>query len=90
MGLKVLITLDLQNATDKQRDAFYSILKKENWNKLSTLTTTWKASFKDEVTRISAIRIIKQDLIAAKSHSGINRVDFAFQLDTKDIIIDKL
>ena len=90
MGYKVLVTLDLQSATEKQRGIFYSVLEKEKWNKIPFLTTTWKISFKDGVTRDSTIITIKNDLNKAKIESTIKIVKYALQLDTAEVLIDNM
>jgi len=63
MGYKVLVTLDLPDATEDQRKNFYEVLSTEKWKKIPNLTTAWKASFKDDVTRNSAISIMEGDLL---------------------------
>ncbi len=86
MGQKVLVTIDLSNASEEQRDKFYKVLKEEKWLKLKNLTTAWKVSFKNEVTRIDAINTIKNELKKAKTSSKVSRVDYAMQLNTIDLL----
>jgi hypothetical protein len=62
MGLKALLTLDLPDASSKQREDFYDKLKAFNWSKLAGLTTAWFASFKDGVDWEDALETTKSDL----------------------------
>ena len=87
MGYKALITLDLSSATEKQREIFYDFLRKKQWIKITSLTTAWRASFKDSVQRDDAVRILEQHLSGAKVESKVTKVEYAFQLDTFDIVI---
>lgn len=87
MGYKALITLDLTSATEKQREQFYEFLTNKKWTKIKTLTTAWKASFGDNVTRDSAIRILESELLAAKTESKIYKVEYGLQLDMFEVVI---
>jgi hypothetical protein len=88
MGYKVLVTLDLSGATEEQRQSFYEVLVEEHWNKIPNLTTVWRASFLDSVSRESAINTMQNDLLKAKSRSKIKTVYYAMQLDQSDVIIN--
>ena len=90
MGYKALVTIDLPDATEEQRKKFYSVLVEEKWSKITSLTTAWKVSFEDSVTRNGAINAIKGDLASAKRKSGVRKVEYALQLDTNNIVIDNL
>ena len=90
MEYKVLVTLDLPDATEEQRKSFYEALTNENWKKIPNLTTAWKASFKDNVTRENAISTMELDLQKAKNTSKVKRVDYAMQLDPSDVIINHI
>ncbi|HAD98789.1 MAG TPA: hypothetical protein DCG19_15355 [Cryomorphaceae bacterium] len=90
MGYEALITLDLPNSTDEQRDKFYEVLAKEKWVKLKTLTTTWTVLFNDGVTRARCVEILMQDLKKAKEQSRIYTVAYAIQLDQQSVEVDKL
>lgn len=90
MGYKALVTLDLLEASSKQREDFYEVLKNEKWVKIPNLDTAWKISFADNVTRIEAIKIIQNHIRKAKEKSNVKRVDYALQLDLNDLVIDKL
>lgn len=87
MGYKALITLDLTSATEKQREIFYDYLRNKQWVKSISLTTAWRASFKDNVQRDDAARILEQELLGAKAESKVTKVEYAYQLDTFDIVI---
>lgn len=90
MGLQALITIDLPNATSEQRELFYEVLAKAHWHKIKTLTTSWKAVFKDEITRARALNILKLDLTTAKTQSKVHQVEYAIQLDIEPIDIGNL
>ena len=76
MGYKVMVTVDLNNkVTTDQRDSFNGEMKKMKWSKIESLTTTWKASFQDDVTHSSAVSITKNDIAKAAKQSGINSYD---------------
>lgn len=87
MGHKALLTLDLENGVSTENRAkFYEYLKKENWSKLSALTTAWKCSFKDGITRESAIRITKNDVANAAKYAGVSSYNAAVQVGEEDVI----
>lgn len=90
MGYKALVTLDLLDATTKQREDFYETLKEEKWIKIPNLDTAWKISFSDGGTRDGAVNILKKHIKKAKEKSKVKRVDYAIQLDLNDLVIDKL
>jgi hypothetical protein len=87
MGYKAIITLDLAYATDKQRESFYEYLIKKNWYKISSLTTAWRASFGDTVTRVDAIQALEKELSEAKIESKVSKVEYALQLDKFDVVV---
>ncbi|MCW7471767.1 hypothetical protein [Leptospira kanakyensis] len=87
MGYKGLITLDLPNAKDENRQKFYDFLERNNWRKLDNLTTAWEVSFEKDITRLEAIKILKSELIEAKKESKINNYKFAIQLGKAEIEI---
>lgn len=88
MGYKVLVTLDLPDATEEQRTIFYEELENKKWKKIPNLTTAWKASFADDVNIENAILIMEDDLQKAKNVSKVKRVDYAMQLDQSNVIIN--
>lgn len=90
MGYKALITLDLSNATSDQRSIFYQVLEDEKWIKLKNLTTSWKASFDEVLTRDGCIDILISDMSKAKAKSKVNRVDYAIQLSKPDLVHESL
>lgn len=91
MGYKVLITFDLNSVTSTQRTEFYEKLQELKWFKVGKLTTTWKCSFNDNVTRLGATDEVISDLKKAKQHAKINtNVEYAFQMDKIDIELGNL
>lgn len=85
MGYKVLVTLDLKNATDEQREEFYTELKEFNWFKIEKLTTTWTCSFKDSFSRSDVSKSVLFHMQKAKQRSKITQVKYAFQMDREEI-----
>jgi hypothetical protein len=87
MGLKAMITLDLNDATTFQRNTFYEKLKEFKWTRVGRLTTTWKCSFQDGISRNAATNEIISDIEKAKIHSKITEVEYAFQMAEVEISI---
>ncbi len=90
MGYKVLVTLDLKNTSDDEREKFYEVLEQEKWKKIKSLTTSWKVSFNDDFTYEEAIKTIKNDLKKAKKDSKASDVEYAFQLNKEKVLINKI
>lgn len=90
MGYKVLITFDLNNVSTAQRTAFYEKLEELKWSRVGRLTTTWKCSFKESISRLDVSKEVKSDLEKAKLHSRANEVEYAFQMDKIQIVEGKL
>ncbi len=87
MGLKALITLDLNDATTQQRDTFYEKLKESQWSRVGRLTTTWKCSFKNGSSRLGASNVIISDIENARRIAKISEVEYAFQLAEEEISV---
>ena len=68
MNLKVLLTIDLPRVSDEKRNAFYESLEENQWFKIDDLSTTWEASFGDEVSVENAQKIVVKDLKDAKKN----------------------
>jgi len=86
MGYKALMTLDLENGVGaEKRQKVYDYLKQEKWTKLKALTTAWKCSFSDDVTRDSAISICKQDVVNATKIAGVSTYHVAIQVGKGEI-----
>ncbi len=81
MGYQALITIDLPRIDSEKRELFYEELESKKWQKIDSLTTAWKASFKDSVDRESAITTLEKHLKAAKTISKTKTVKYAIQLD---------
>ena len=79
MKIHVLLTLDLPKVNADARQKFYDHLEEEKWAKLDNLTTAWKCSFKENITKANAIDICKKDLAKAAKHAGISEYSAALQ-----------
>lgn len=83
MGLKVLLTVDLENGvTSDQRKIFNEKLKELNWIKITSLTTTWRASFSDTTSISSALSETKNDVKSAATVGRITTYHCAVQFGT--------
>lgn len=90
MGYHALITLDFTGVTKDCIENFHRILAEEKWVKVRNQSSSWKVSFQQGVSRTGAIRTLEKDLLKAKLSSTINRVDYAIQMDTEDLLISNL
>ncbi|MBX2976962.1 MAG: hypothetical protein KF721_12570 [Ignavibacteriaceae bacterium] len=64
--MHAMLSLDLENGTSSEkREKFNEYLKNEKWVKLPKITTTWTASFKEDINEFDIINITKSDVIAA-------------------------
>jgi hypothetical protein len=88
MELKALITFDLPGISEENRNVFYTTLNNFHWEKIENITTTWKVSYNDTVTRAYAIQSIRQRIQSAKEATGCtHRIKFAVQLDVEDVVV---
>jgi hypothetical protein len=89
MGYQVLVTLDLPEATEQQRSTFYQVLEQEHWEKIDTLTTAWRVRFRDGGTREGAAQAIRNHIRNAREASRVRTVEYALQLDTQPVIVER-
>lgn len=87
MGYQVLLTIDLPNCINCEREMFYEILEGNKWHKIDNLSTSWTSIFNDDVKREEAVEIIVTDLVAAKDYSSVEKYYYAFQLGKGSIEI---
>lgn len=87
MKYNALITLDLPNANEKQRSAFYEVLSKEKWVKITSLTTAWQCSFKEGITYEEALDTLKSDIEKAQNEAKVYTVEYAIQLGAHTVYI---
>lgn len=90
MGYKALITFDLPDASDEKRKAFYDVLVSKKWKRIKSLTTSWRASFDDDVLRKDAITELRVDLANAKKSSKVAQVEYAIQIGTMDVLVESI
>ena len=79
MKIHVLLTLDLPKVNAEARQKFYDHLEEKEWDKLDNLTTAWKCSFQEDITKADAIGTCKKDLANAAKHAGISKYSAALQ-----------
>lgn len=66
-----LVTIDLHQATGAQRSQFDQEMGKRQWQKISTVTTTWVATFESTVSSLDARQTTESDVHAAAVAAGI-------------------
>lgn len=75
MGKVAMLSVDLNKVTSNQRDLFYKKLKELKWSKIANLTTIWKVSFEEDVSKVEAISITKDDVKASAKYAKIISYD---------------
>ena len=92
MGLNVMLTVDLnKKTTSKQRTTFNKELAKKKWNEIENLTTTWWASFEDNVTERQAVYTTKADVETATKKAGVKNCDVALMVgNSKPPVVGQL
>lgn len=80
MGLKALLTVDLNNTDSERRKKFNAEMAARKWSKLQNLTTAWVASFQPNVSRDEALRVSKHDVKEAANAAEIKEWHAAVQL----------
>jgi len=86
MELKALITLDLDNVSNKQRADFYNYLEDANLVKISNIDTAWKCTFSEDVNRTNAIVTCKDIIKNAAKSAGISSITSAIQIGSGDVV----
>jgi hypothetical protein len=79
MAIHALLTVDLNQVTDAQRQAFYLHLTNNHWVRLK-LTTTFKATFTPTSTADGALAATRTDIQGAANASGVRSYEVALQL----------
>lgn len=83
---QTLVTIDLENATDKQRDDFNKKLKELKWIKIDNVSTAWKTYFDENTERKKIIMILQNGIKVAKDFGKIKKVNYALQNGKENII----
>lgn len=76
MAISVMLSVDLNNVTSTVRAKFYEELEGKQWVKLK-LTTTWRARFKEGVSKADAISVTKSDVTSAAKAAGVANYEAA-------------
>lgn len=76
MAISVMLSVDLNSVTSQERTKFYEELKSRLWVKLK-LTTTWRATFQEGVSKAGAISTTKSDVAAAAKAAGVTNYEAA-------------
>lgn len=88
MKFKVLLTLDLKKDTSSdERKKFYDYLESQKWVKIDNLTTAWRCSFLEKISKEDAIKIVKADLKKASKESGVSSYNYAFQIGDGSVVV---
>lgn len=86
MGFKVLLTLDLErDVSTENRQKVYNYLKKQKWEKLKELTTSWKCSFEENANREAVISECKKDVRNAIRVGGVTSYHAALQIGEGEV-----
>lgn len=83
MKYYVLVTVDLNNVSGAQREAFYEQMKNKNFIRIK-LTTTWRASFNDSTTYDEALKICKNCINNSAKFANIKDYEAALMLSPHD------
>lgn len=75
MSKFAILSVDLNNVSEIQRQKFYEKIKEFKWSKVPRLTTVWKASFTDVSTDSAMIQTAKQDVVSAAASAAITSYD---------------
>lgn len=71
MTLRVMLTLDLRNASAEARSTFDTQMKQRHWSKLPSVTTTWSATFTPQSTAEGAAQVARNDVASSALAAGI-------------------
>lgn len=89
--VKVLLSLDLIDATKAERDGLYDILAGKNWLKTHDVDTVWTLSYSQhEHSDASVFKKIRDNianvLINASSELRLKRIYYVAQLGNHEVI----
>lgn len=89
--IRVLLSLDLNDATHKQRDDLYEILKGKNWQKTKHVDTVWTLTYSDYDHDSTANFQTIRDYLANTFHSAaqklkISEIYYVAQLGNDSVI----
>lgn len=85
MGFNVLLTVDLNSVNTNQRQRFYDEMESRQFSKIS-LTTTWKAHFKEDVAYDEAVSTCRNDLKNCAILANISNYEFAMLISKNNVI----
>lgn len=72
--IRVLLSLDLNDASHKQRDDLYEILKGKNWQKTKHVDTVWTLTYSDYDHGSAANFKTIRDYLANTFHSAAQKL----------------
>jgi hypothetical protein len=82
-----MVSVDLHAATGEQRRCFDTAMRAREWTKLHEVTTTWKASFDESVSRVDAETLAKRQVKEAARLAGIADFDAALLSSGYDVSV---
>ncbi|HTF17794.1 MAG TPA: hypothetical protein VK658_06965 [Chryseolinea sp.] len=88
-GFHALVAVDLPEITEQQNRQFCEVLEGNNWTMVSKRSMIWRVSFRLHVRRMGAIRTIQSSLHEAKKGCGVKYVEYAVQMDVKEVVVAK-
>jgi hypothetical protein len=75
MGLKAMLTVDLNRTNEDQRKTFNQEMVNLQWIKIKELTTIWYTAFSDGATEEGITKTCKNDVAQAAAKAGISSYD---------------
>lgn len=90
MGLHALVAIDLSETPQPQYEQFFKALEKDNWIRIGHSSAIWSVSFHEPVRRMRAIRTIQSSLHRAKKMSNVLPMEYAIQIDVKEVLVASL
>ena len=89
--IRVLLSLDLNDASHKQRDDLYDILKGKNWQKVKHVDTIWTLTYPDFDHSSEANFKTIRDYLANTFHSAaqnlkLSEIYYVAQLGNDSVI----
>ncbi|ELZ1714579.1 hypothetical protein SD909_000893 [Vibrio parahaemolyticus] len=82
-----LLILDIQGSSSLQRDKISEYLKFEDWKEICVFADVWKCSFKESVSRETAVEQCNSDVLNAMKYAGISNYRAVIKVGDGDISV---
>lgn len=90
MDYQALITIELWDVNQDERNEIYEYLNAKGWEKIGCVSTTWKASISTNVTINNQKEALADILKKAVKRSKTGNVEYVIQIGEGDVLISKL